>query len=362
MWRSRFLRALLDRLQVVGRRGVLIGHAGVVLERLGRRHDHHRVGAEPARPADDVHELLHAQIRAEAGLGDQVVTQLLAGQVGDHRAVAVGDVAERADVHEARLALQRLDQVGLERILEQHRHRTRAAHLLGRDRCAVDVVADRDRTHPPPQILQRGGHAHDRHDLGGGNDVEAGLTRNPVSRAAQTGDDVSQVAIVHVDRSPPGHAVRRDPALVAVEDVAIDERRQHVVGRGHGVEVAGEVEVEILHRHDLGEPAAGRAALDAEDRPQRRLAQAQHRLLADRAQALRERHRRGRLALARLGRRDRRDTHDLGVGSALQSIDRAQADLGLVFTVEIDLVFLEPHLQGDIHDRSEDRFLRNLEA
>ena len=64
----------------------------------------------------------------------EVVAQLAAGQVGDDRAVAVGDVAERADVHEAGLALERLDQVRLERVLQEHGHRAGAAHLLGRDR------------------------------------------------------------------------------------------------------------------------------------------------------------------------------------------------------------------------------------
>ena len=53
---------------------------------------------------------------------------------------------------------------------------------------------------------------------------------NPMGGAAKAGNDVSQVAVVHVDRSPPGHAVRRDLALVAVEDVAVDERGEHVVG------------------------------------------------------------------------------------------------------------------------------------
>ena len=82
----------------------------------------------------------------------------------------------------------------------------------------------------------------------------------------------------------------RDPALVAVEDVTVDERGEHVVRCGNGVEVAREVEVQILHRDDLGEAAARRAALDPEDRAERRLAQAQHGAHADVAQPLGQRH------------------------------------------------------------------------
>ena len=164
------------------------------------------------------------------------------------------------------------------------------------------------------------------------------------------------------DRAPPGDAMGRQPALVAVEDVAVDERSQHVVGRGDGVEVAGEVEVEVLHRHHLREPAAGGAALDAEDRSQRGLAQAQDRALADRAQALRQRDRGGGLALAGLGGRDRRDAHDLGVRRPRQAVDHAEVDLGLVLAVQIDLVLLQAHLRGDVHDRPQDGFLGDLEA
>ena len=160
---------------------------------------------------------------------------------------------------------------------------------------------------------------------------------NPVSRGMpcvgppEARDHVSQVAVVHVERPAPRDPVRVDAALVAVEDVPVDERREHVVRGRDGVEVAREVEVQVLHRHDLGEPAARGAALDAEDRAERRLAQAQHRPLADVPEPLGERHRGRRLALAGLGRRDRRDAHDLGVRCARQAVDRPRLTFALYF-------------------------------
>ena len=48
------------------------------------------------------------------------------------------------------------------------------------------------------------------------------------------------------------------------------------------------MEVDVLHRYDLRVAAAGRAALDAEAGPERRLAQAAHRLLADEVEAVAE--------------------------------------------------------------------------
>ena len=116
------------------------------------------------------------------------------------------------------------------------------------------------------------------------------------------------------------------------------------------VDVAGEVEVEVLHRHDLRVAAAGRAALDAEDRPERRLAQAEDRPLADLAEPLRERDGRRRLALARRRGRDRRDVDDLRVGPVAEALEGRQLDLGLVAAVQLDLVGLQPGAR-DLGDR-----------
>jgi len=52
------------------------------------------------------------------------------------------------------------------------------------------------------------------------------------------------------------------------------------------------VEVDVLHRNDLGIATARRAALDAEAGPERRLAQAAHRLLSDAIEAVTETNRR----------------------------------------------------------------------
>ena len=53
-----------------------------------------------------------------------------------------------------------------------------------------------------------------------------------------------------------------------------------VVRRADRVDVAGQVEVEVLHRDDLAAAAAGGAALDPEHRPEARLADAHRRLAA----------------------------------------------------------------------------------
>ena len=111
--------------------------AAVVLDRAHRGDEHDRARRQPAEAADDVEELLHPHVGAEARLGDHVVAELHPDQVGDQRVVAVRDVRERAAVHQARLALERLDQVRLDRVLEQHGHRAGRAEVLGGHRLAA---------------------------------------------------------------------------------------------------------------------------------------------------------------------------------------------------------------------------------
>ncbi len=130
------------------------------------------------------------------------------------------------------------------------------------------------------QVGDVGGQAEDGHDLAGHRDVEAVLARHAVGLAAQAVHDVAQLAVVHVYHALPRDLAHVDAQLVAVLDVVVQQRRQQVVGRADGVEVAGEVQVDVLHGDDLGVAAAGRAALDAEHGAEGRLAQRDDHVLA----------------------------------------------------------------------------------
>jgi len=128
------------------------------------------------------------------------------------------------------------------------------------------------------------------------------------------------------------------------------------------VDVAGEVEVHVLHRDDLCVAGAGGAALDPEHGAERRLAQAEERPLADRAEPLRERHGGRRLSLAPFRRRDGRDADELSVRLAREPFENGERDLRLVPPVQVDLVGEESRLLGDLGDGPELRSLGDLEG
>ena len=116
------------------------------------------------------------------------------------------------------------------------------------------------------QVLEIERQAEDGHDLGGDGDVESVRAREAVRNAAQRIDDLAQRAVVHVEHAPPRDTAGVEPERVAPVDVVVQHRGQEVVRRGDGVEVTGEVQVDVFHRHDLGIAAAGRAAFHAEAR------------------------------------------------------------------------------------------------
>ena len=143
--------------------------------------------------------------------------------------------------------------------------------FLGGDRLACRRVADHDPAEPGAHVVQRGRQREHRHHLRCRRDVEPGLPGHAVRCGAEPEHDVAQGPVVDVEHPLPGDVVRVDAQLVALVEVVVDHRRQHVVGRGDRVHVAGQVQVQGLERDHLAVPAAGGAALDPERRAHRRL-------------------------------------------------------------------------------------------
>ena len=203
-----------------------LGHAAVHLEGAGGGHDHHGVGREARHAALDVEELLGTQVGAEAGLGDHDVAQGERHAGGHDRVAAVGDVGEGAAVHKGGRALEGLDQVGLEGVLEQGRHGAGGLEVAGGHGRAAVGVAHHDAAQALLEVGDVLGEAEHSHDLGGHGDVEAVLARGAVGLAAEAVDHKAQLAIVHVDHALPGYLAGVDAELVALLDVVVEHGGQ----------------------------------------------------------------------------------------------------------------------------------------
>ena len=257
------------------------------------------------------------------------------------------------------VVLEGLDQVGVDGVLEQGGHGAGRADLPGGDRLAVVGVGADDAGQPLLQIVQAGGQAEHRHHLAGDGDVKAVLPGGAVGLAAQTVHDEAELTVVHVHAALPGDAAGVDVQRVALLDAVVDHGSQQVIGGADGVDVAGEVEVDVLHGHHLGVAAAGGAALDAKDGAERGLAQAEHGLFAQSAEGVGQAHAGGGLALAGGGGADGGDQDQLALPAAL--LGQTMVDLGLIAAVGDDVGVVEAKARGDLGDGAQGGFLRDLD-
>src|SRR5262245_38848736 len=96
------------------------------------------------------------------------------------------------------------------------------------------------------------------------------------------------------------------------------------------MEVSGEMQVDVLHRHHLRVSATRRAALDAKAGPKGGLAQTAHGLLADAVQSVTQTDCGRGLAFARRRRRNGSYQNESAVLISLHVIDEIERHLGLV--------------------------------
>jgi hypothetical protein len=151
-------------------------------------------------------------------------------------------------------------------------------------------------------------------------------------------DDPSQSSVVDVQHAWPADGGRIDAELVVTVEVVVEEGGCQVMGCAHGVEIAGEVEVDVLHGQDLAIAAARASALDPEDGPERRLPDGRGGTQAEASESLGETDRRRRLALSQRRGRDGRDDHLAAVRLPGEPLQRLEPDLGLVAPEQLDLV------------------------
>ena len=157
------------------------------------------------------------------------------------------------------------------------------------------------------------------------------------------------MAVVHVHAPLPGDALDVDAQGVTLLDVIVQHGGQQVIGRTDGMEVASEVEVDILHRNDLGVAAASGAPLHAEYRAEGGLPQGHQGVLAQAAHPVGQTHGGGGLALSGGGGVDGGDQDQLAIGG-LALLEQAVVDLGLVLSVKLQVLLVHTGGPCDVRD------------
>ncbi len=148
-----------------------------------------------------------------------------------------------------------------------------------------------------------------------------------------------------------------------MEPAGVDGSCQKVVGSRDGMQIAGEVQVEVLHRDDLAVSASGGSAFDAECGALAGLADAREDAFSKmRAHRLAEPDGGCGLAFAQWGGCDGSHQNVLAVLNILEAVKHIQADLGLVLPVELKLIRLKAKLVGHFTDGLEFGSLGDLDV
>ena len=232
--------------------------------------------------------------------------------------------------------------MGLTGVPHQDGHGADAADLLGLHGLALLVVGKGDLAHPLLAVHQVAAYGVDGRDLAGRGDLEASLVGDSSVLVSEAYDDAPQAPALDVQHTLPHDLLQVYVQLVAAEDVVLHEAREEVVGAGDRVEVPREVDVDVLHGQHLGVAAPRRPALDAEHWAEAWLPEDHYVLLPELAHRLSQPYGHRGLALTGLRRRHGGHYDELPVRPVLPLLQDMRLDLGLVFSIKLDIVIREP--------------------
>ena len=185
-----------------------------------------------------------------------------------------------------RSMLKRLDQVRLNSIFEERCHSALCVDIADGNRLAVIGVGNNHSTQALFKVFDARSKAKYGHDLGSDRDIKAVLSWHAISNAAKSVNNISELAIIHVNTAFPHHAAWINVETVALLDMVIQHGCAEVVCSANSVEVSGKVKVDVFHRNYLGISTTRSTTLDAKDGTQRRLSKGQHGRLSQAGQSI----------------------------------------------------------------------------
>ena len=168
----------------------------------------------------------------------------------------MGDIGEGPAMDQGWIAFQGLYKIRFKRLLQEGRHRPFSLQIRAGDGAVVLPEGDDDGTQPRLKVCQICCQAKDRHHFRRDRDVKARF--NWLAITAERCDDRTKGAVIHVHHPTPSHFARINPKSIAPIKVIIDHGRQQVMGGCNGVKVAREMEIDLVHRDNLGVPATRR--------------------------------------------------------------------------------------------------------
>ncbi len=273
----------------------------------------------------------------------------------------MGYVGEGAAVDKGGRPFKGLHKIRLKSVLKKCGHCAVSLQISGGDGLLVIGVAHNNAGKTFLKVHDIIAQAENRHNLAGHGDVIAVLAGNTVDPSSQPVNHVAQLPVVHVHTAAPGYALGVNIQAVALINMVIQHCRQQVVGGAYCVEIAGKVEIYILHWHDLSISAAGRTALNSKNGAKGRLTEGYHCSFTDFSQAVSQTYRSGGFALSCGGGSNGRYKDKLAIGLVRQFIKQFKVNFCLVISVLLKVFFINTGYFCNFTDVCQFSFLCDLD-
>ncbi len=141
-------------------------------------------------------------------------------------------------------------------------------------------------------------------------------------------------------------------------NMIVEHGGEKVVRRAYRVEIACEVQIDVLHRYDLRVTPARRAAFNAEHRPERRLAESGDNVFAYPFKSVGKPYRGGCFTLSRGRGRDCRHENEFTFPFFVFKIRKVY--FRLVFSVIFHAILVDSEFRGDFGDFFHFTFARDF--
>mmetsp|Transcript_48218 Transcript_48218/g.121354 ORF Transcript_48218/g.121354 Transcript_48218/m.121354 type:complete len:586 (+) Transcript_48218:36-1793(+) len=295
-------------------------HARSTTVHLERTHSHHQHGSvwhQTTVATLDIEELFGSDVSTETSLRHHeaiFTNQLESNLVRQNRTVSMSNVGKRSSVHKHWSTFESLHQVWHDGILHEHSECTGHTQIITRDRFTGTTASNHHGAETFAHIHQGGSQRKHSHDFTGNSNVKVGFTGVTGFRRTLTDGDLAQETIVGIHNTLPGDSLRieiqtnklgnllRSEVIrvglvnaelgqtfehdrrkgartifgtraeatkeglillsALVEHACIDRSRNQVVCSGDGVNITGQMEIEVFHWDNLRVTSTSSTTLD----------------------------------------------------------------------------------------------------
>ena len=321
------------------------------LQRLEGNNENGEVWLQTCLAAFDVIEFLCTEICTESCLCNSIVAILKSSSCSHDGIAAMSNVGKRTAMNKCWCSLCCLNQIWLQSIEKESNDTATYTHILYGKWFVIFGDAQEDVIYTATKIIDACCKTHDSHDFRSRSDIETSLCLDAVL-IADTGDDAAETTVVYVHHATPENLLQLETLCLVLETVVIQEGSNHVVGLCNGMEIASEMEINLIHRQNLGVTATCSTTLHAEARTQRWFAKSHYSLLANLLHTQGETYGYGGLAITSLGRTDSGNEDEMMV-LKLVSVNSVRSNLSDVTAVVFHLVFVNSKFCCHFIDRAQ---------